>query len=205
MPGVFVEDTEIEIKEKTEVEETGHKTVGAYYSMQTVTRTDFKSTIFSYEDISVLISRLDRFGEKYYKILLFSDNESKAWQLITLSAKLNIKIRRISNEMFLVLGESQEENLLSQLSFCKLRPNAKTKVDEITINFNRLHNLHFVGENSIVVSFDEKDEATNKFVHVLSMYNYEGKLLNTFYEYSETDKVKYDYKITDNKIKIIKF
>ena len=202
MAKIFVEDTEIEIKEKTTVDTNGHQISGKYYTMRTVSTVDFKSTIFSYEDVSVLISKIERFGEAYYKIVLFNDTESKAWQLIVLSAKLDIKIRRLSQNMFIVIGESEEESLLSQVSFCKLKPS--TKVEEITLNFTRLINLHFLGENSIVLDYSEKDSINNEMLHVLSMYNYEGKLLKNFYEYTDSDETKYSYELENDKIKIVK-
>ena len=202
MPKIFVEDTEIEIREKSDVDSTGHQINGKYYTMKTVITTDFKSTIFSYEDVSVLISKIERFGEMYYKVVLFSDSDAKAWQLVVLSAKLDIKIRRLNPTMFIVVGESNEADLLSQVSFCKMKPS--TKVDEITLNFSKLNNLFFLGENSIVLEYDEVDDMRGEGIHVLSMYNYEGKLLKNFYEYADSDETKYSYELENNKIKIVR-
>jgi len=202
MAKFFVESTEIEIKEKRDVEELGHKIEGKYYMVDTLVTNHFKSAIFSYQDISVLVKKAERFGEMYYKIVLFSDASEKAWKLITLSARLNTKVRRLSEDTFLVIGESPSPDLLSQVSFCKMKPS--TKVDEITLNFSKLIDIRFLKEGSILLNYTEEGGLNAEKVTVLSMYNYDGKLLRNFYEFAESDQEKYSYALEDGKIKIIK-
>jgi len=200
---IFVEDTEIKISEKVEVTDGEHEIKDNFYTMQSVVKTDFKSTIFSYEDMSVLISKAQRYNEDYYKIVLFNDAISKAWQLIILSARLDIKIKRLTDVNFIVIAESHDENVESQISFCKLKDS--TGVEEITINFTTLKEINFIGDNSILICYEERDAASGKVTHVLSMYNNDGKMLKNFFEFADGDKEQYSYVMEDNKkLKIIK-
>ena len=200
MPKVFIEDTEIEIIEESEVDSTDskHEIVGKYYVMQTVTTTDFKSTIFTYDDsTAVLISKLIRFGQDYYKVVLFSDELSKAWTLTVLSAKLDIKIKRLAEAVFVVIGEGCED-VISQISFCKLKPN--TKVEDITINFKKLEDIHFIKDKTVLINYVDEDGEEN--LHILQMYNYDGRLLKTYYEYRDSDEETFSYDIRNDKITI---
>ncbi|MDR0850835.1 MAG: hypothetical protein LBN07_05185 [Christensenellaceae bacterium] len=202
MAKIFVENTEIKISEKVDIEDGAHQIKGDYYTMHSVITKDFKSTIFSYGDVSVLVSKITRYGEEYYKIVIFNDAVSKAWQLIVLSAKLDIKIKRLTGAVFLVVAESNVPDVVSQISFCKLKPS--TKVDEVTINFSKLNEVNYIGDNSILLCYDEADVISGRTTHVLSMYNYEGKLLKNFYEYNDDDPEQYGYIIENKTLKIVK-
>lgn len=202
MAKLFIEDTEITISEKTVVEDGKHEITDKSYTLEVVERTTYKSTLFSYEDLSVLISKQKRFNEKYYRIVLFSDIKGVAWPLVVLSSDLKTKVKRLNEEMFLVTGESERADLQSQISFCKLKPSGK--VEEITINFTTLKDIQFIDNKGILVNFEEKDDLNDDVLHVLAMYNVEGKLLKTFYEFYNKDKEKYTYEIKDNNLRIIK-
>lgn len=203
MSKLFVEETEITITEKTDYEDGGHDIGAKYYVQEVIERTTYKSTIFSYDDgISVLVSKQKRYGELYFRIVLFSDAKCLAWPLLVLSASLNTKIKRLNEEMFLVTGESEDEKVVSQISFCKLKPSGN--VDEITINFTKLVDLQFLGDKGILIYLEEKDQFTNDTLHVLSMYNVEGKLIKNFYEFYDSDEEKFTYELKDNNLRIIK-
>lgn len=202
MAKLYVEDTEVVIKEKVINEDGSHEIGEKYYTQEVVEKTVYKSTIFSYDDISVLVTKQKRYGELYFKIVMFDDKKAMAWPLLVLSANLETKVKRLNDEMFLVVGESQKESLISQISFCKLKPSGK--VDEITINFTKLKELKFIDDKGILISLEEKDAFTGDTLHVLSMYNVEGKLLKNFYEFYDTDKEKYTYELKDKNLRIIK-
>lgn len=202
MAKIFVENTEIKISEKVDIEDGAHQIKGDYYTMHSVITKDFKSTIFSYDDVSVLISKITRYGEEYYKIVIFNDAISKAWQLIILSVKLDIKIKRLTDAVFFVVAENKNGEVVSQISFCKLKPS--TRVDEVTINFTKLNEVNYIGDNSILLCYDEDDVISGRTTHMLSMYNYEGKLLKNFYEYKDDDPEQYGYVIENKTLKIIK-
>ena len=202
MAKIFVENTEIKISEKVEVQDGAHQIKGDFYTMHSVMTKDFKSTIFSYADVSVLISKITRYGEEYYKIVIFNDSISKAWQLIILSSKLDIKIKRLTGAVFLVVAESKFADVVSQVSFCKLKPS--TKVDEVTINFTKLNEVNYIGDNSILLCYDEEDVISGRTTHVLSMYNYEGKMLKNFYEYSDDAPEQFGYVIENKTLKIVR-
>jgi hypothetical protein len=196
----FVEDTEIKMTEKTTVEDDVHKFKGGSYIKEITEKTTYKSTLYSYDDISVLVNKIKRFNENYYKIVLFNDKLCKAWQLSDISAKLNIKLKRLKENVFLVIGESSSKSVVSQISFASLTE--KEKVNEIIINFTKLNEIHFVNDEKIIVSYD--DTHGDKTMHVLTMYSYDGKFLETFFEFSDDDEIKYTYKIENGKPEIKK-
>lgn len=203
MSKIFVEETEIIITEKTDYEDGGHNIGEKYYVQEVVERTTYKSTIFSYDDgISVLISKQKRYGEIYYRIVLFSDEKCLAWPLLVLSENLNTTIKRLNHEMFLVQGLSEDGKVISQISFCKLKQTGN--VDEITINFTKLLDLQFLDDKGILICFEEQDSVTNDTLHVLAMYNIEGKLIKTFYEFYDSDEEKYTYELNGSDLRIIK-
>lgn len=203
MSKLFVEETEIKITEKTDYEDGGHNIGEKYYVQEVVERTTYKSTIFSYDDgLSVLVSKQKRFGEIYYRIVLFSDEKCLAWPLLVLSEKLDTKIKRLNDEMFLVTGINEAGEVVSQISFCKLKPSGN--VDEITINFTKLVDLQFLDDKGILICLEEKDKVTNDTLHVLSMYNTEGKLIKNFYEFYDSDKEKFTYELKGSNLRIIK-
>jgi len=202
MSKIFVEDTEIRIIEKVEVQNGEHEIKGDFYVMQKIVKTDFKSSIYAYPDISVLISKVERYNEDYYEIVLFSDEQSKAWELITLSVRTDIKVKRLTKTSFIVIAEDKTGNVTSEITFCTLKPN--TKVEAVTINFTKLNEINFIGDNTILLSYDEEDANTKRATHVLSLYNDYGKLLKTFYEFNDGDSNKYSYSIEGKKLKVIK-
>lgn len=202
MGKIVVENVEINIWEKVEEKGGTHKIEGKYYTMNSTKSADFKSTIYFYEDIAVLVSKIKRYTAYYYKIVLFSDNESKAWTLIILSEKLDINIKRLGKEIFLIVAESKTKDVGSQISFCKLKPSEK--VEEITINFTKLNDLKFLEENEILVDYNEFDRLTGKTTHVLSSYNNEGRMLKNYYEFDDDSLETYTYKIREKKVRLRK-
>ena len=202
MGKIIVENEEMTITEKKTVSGGEHVIEKKNYIMRSVTTTEFKSTIYSYaEHESILISKTSRFNEEYYKIVLFNEQVAKAWAIIELSAELDIKVKRLGADGFIVIGESRRENVMSQVSFCKLKPS--TKVEEIAINFTKLLEIRFLGNNTILINYEDKD-GNGKVYHVLTAYNYEGKILKTYYEYCLGEGEDYAYMVENDEIKIFK-
>jgi len=126
----------------------------------------------------------------------------KAWKLIELPVKLEIKVKRLGENNYLVIGDNRlAQNITAQVSFCKLKPS--TRVEEITINFSKLNNIHYISRNSILLSYDDFDPITNKTSHTLAMYTNEGVLKKTVYEYYDGDNTIFNYKLEDNKIIVL--
>ena len=200
MASFFVEDTEIKMTEKTTVENDVHKFKGCSYIKEITEKTTYKSTLYSYDDISVLVNKIKRFNENYYKVVLFNDKLCRAWQLSDISAKLNIKLKRLKENVFLVIGDSSSKSVVSQLSFANLTE--KGKVNEIIINFTKLNDIHFINDDKIIVNY--ADVHGDKTIHVLAMYNYDGKFLKTFFEFGDNDEIKYTYKIKNGEPEIKK-
>ena len=201
MANLFVEDTEILITEKVEVEDGAVEIRNQFYSMELIEKTFFKSSIYSYEDLSVLTSKIKRYGESYFKIVLFSDTESIAWQLVVLSSALDIKVKRLEKDVFIIIGESKKSTVMSQMTFCKIKQSGK--VDEVTLNFTKLNNLTYITGKTILLEYEEFDEMSNSSLHVLSLYNYEGKLRKNFYEFMDTDETKFSHVFENEKITVI--
>lgn len=205
MKKIFIEDTEIKMLETQDETEGQHSIERGFYINRSTIKVEFKSSIFSYgEDIKVLISKIKRFSEEYFKIVIFNDKDAKAWTLIELSCKLEVKVKKVSEENFIITGDSKgEKGVMSQISFCKLKPS--TKVEEITINFSKLNNIHFLGEDRIVVSYSDIGPMDTKALNTLAMYSKEGKLRQTIYEFYDGASTTYRYEIDENnKLKAFK-
>ena len=199
-----MEDKEIIISEKIEVGEITHAIKGDTYSVTKNEKTLFKSSIFSYADISVLVSKEKRFNDYYYKIVLFSDKESKAWELIAVLSRLEIKLKRLKKDVFFVSGIGSTLNDTSQVSFCKIKPS--TKVDEITMNFNKLDGIDYILDKGILLAYAEVADrrGEEKLFKLLSLYNNEGKLVKNFYEYFEDDPVVFTHSLEGTVLTLVK-
>lgn len=176
---ILIENKEIIIDEKAPSEGNDEHIIGeTQYTLKTTTTREITSSIYTYSDgMKALTSIVNRFGEEYFKVLLFSDNISKAWTLIELSSDLNVRVRRLGEFMFVVIGYSKDpdnKKIVSQFSFCKLMPS--TMVEERTTNFWRLRGVQFASDH-IVMDYDELENG--KMRNVVSKYNFEGKLLST--------------------------
>jgi len=175
---ILIEDKEITITEKPPKEESvEHIIEDTHYTLKTVTMREVKSSIYVYsDDMKALTSIVTRFGEEYFKVLLFSDNISKAWNLIELPCELNVRVRRLGEDMFFVIGYNtgDDSKIPSQFSFCKLMPS--TRVEERTINFSKLRGVKFGSEN---ITIDYEESEGGKMQNIISEYNFEGKLLAT--------------------------
>ena len=204
MGKVFIEDKEINITEKREEISNGpHEIDGNQYILRSQESIEFKSSIFSYGKAKVLVSRLNLFNEKYFRFVLFNDQISKAWNILELSAKLEVHIKRLNDDMFFVIGDNKDEpEVLAQISFCKLKPS--TKVEEITLNFSKLVDVHFSSKKEILICSEDIDKVTHKTCQTLAIYSHEGKLLKTLYEFDDDDKEKYYYEIKQNNLSIYK-
>ena len=176
MAKVFVENVEITITEKSKVDSGEHIIKNDDYIMRSVTTTEYKSSIYSYSKFEkILISKVNRFNEGYIRVVLFNDNLAKAWTIIELSEKLEIKVQRVREDGFIVIGNSKDDtSVTSQVSFCKLKPS--TKVEEIVINFTRLNEVFYLSKNKVVISYEDIDP-DGKTCKTLAIYNYDGKLL----------------------------
>lgn len=200
MGKIYIEDSEIKISEKEEEVDNEYQINNDKYVMSSTVKVEFKSSIYTYGDEKVLISKINRFNEDYYKIVIFNDNVKKAWNLLELPEKLQIRIKRYSVDTFVVVGDNREDNHTpAQVSFCKLKPS--TKVEEITVNFAKLNDIFFF-KNEIVIAYD--DNIGDKAYHTLVVYNSDGKLLQTLFEFCDGDDVTYSYELLDNKLKITK-
>jgi len=206
MGKILIEDTEIELRERDVPQGEQHIIEGKKYINRTIINREFESTIYSYGEVEkMLVSKVSRFNMLYYKIVLFHDESQKAWNLIEVPTELDVSIKRLCDENFVIVADSKgNQKVMSQISFCKLKPS--TKVEEKTISFTKLNEVKFFlsgSQNLILISYsDLRDDV---MFHTLALYNAEGKCEQTLYEYSENEGVKYTYKITDgNKVKIFK-
>ena len=203
MAKIFIEDEEIIVSYKETKESGEHIIEKDDYIMRSFLRTEFKASIFSYcEFEKILISKTKRFNEEYYKFVLFNDKESKAWNIIELSVKLDIKIKRMRDDIFVVIGDNKGADVTSQVSFCKLKPSLK--VEEIAINFSRLNEILFLPKDNILLSYSDQDKIDDNIYHTLAVYNHDGILQKTVYEYSEKDREQYSYRVEGGKIKVTK-
>jgi len=181
MGKVFVENKEVTIVEKSPKESSEHNMCGKYYMLDTLTRHQFKSTLTRYNKYQkIVISKAMRFGLEYFKVIYSDDKEGKAWNLIELARGMEIRIHRLSDDMFIVVGDAKDvEGVESQVSFCRIKPS--TKVEEFAISFCKLNHFYIV-QDSIVLSYTNVDEVDNKMKTTIATYNFDGQLLKNHFE-----------------------
>ena len=152
------------------------------YIQRRVGETTVKSCLYNYGDgKSVLSSIVNRFGEEYYKVIVYSDEKQKAWNLIEISVGLDVVIRRLEEHVFLVFGDNSrklKKNLDGQFTFCRLKPS--TNVEEFTVNISQLRNVKFANDQ-IVIDFNE--DLDGRVRNTVATYSVEGNKLR--------EKVKY--------------
>lgn len=158
----------------------------------------FTSTIYYYEDLAVMVGKEKRYNDYYYNIIVSSTALNKTWPLISIPAKLNIQIKRLTSNLFFIIGTAEGDDDASQVSFCKLKPSQQ--VDDITLNFSKLDKIEYQMNSHVIIHYQEilKDnihESDSKILYTFSLYNPEGKLVKNIYEYYNTDDFYYYYKI----------
>jgi len=189
---VFVENKEVRMEEKPSVIESNEHVIKSNnYVLKTLIKKEFHSTIHKYNETeSVLVSKTNLFNEDYYKIIFSNDNMSKAWSLIELPCALEVKVTRISDDMFFITGDAKgKKKVMSQVSFCRLKPS--TKVEEFAISFTKL-NYASVFKDCIILSYTDINEEIDRTYRAISSYNFDGKLLKLHYEY-----LKHKGKVTE--------
>ncbi|MCL2570205.1 MAG: hypothetical protein FWE16_03280 [Firmicutes bacterium] len=189
MSKVFVEEKEIKIVEKPPAESGEHTIDGDFYVLHRIIKKEFKSYIYKYcETEKLIISKVNFFNEEYYKIIYGDDHQAKAWNLIELSSKLDVRVRRLTPTMFLVIGDNKNNpNIMAQISFCRIKPSLK--VEEFTTSFSKLNTI-YVLKDSVLVSYMDisKDDEEDKVRGTVATYNFDGKLIKTHYELSNEDE-----------------
>jgi len=202
---IFIEDTEITFTEKKHVDDGSHVIEKNFYICRTVTVSEFKSSIYSYDEHQkILVSRTNRFNEDYFKIVLFDDKEAKAWNIIELPSALQITIKRKGADCFVVVGDSKfAKHIMSQVSFCTLKSSGK--VEHITVSFNKLKEIYFMDNGDVLIDYcDFEDEDKKIARHTLQLYESSGTMKRSFYEYKDGDSAVFSYEVENNKIKIFK-
>ncbi|MCL2587287.1 MAG: hypothetical protein FWE31_03555 [Firmicutes bacterium] len=164
---VFVEGTEIIMTEKERVDDGEHIIKDGEYILKSTAKRDFKSSIYEYAaGEKVLVSKVIRFSKEYYKIVLFSDQKAKAWNLLELPADMDIRMRRLSGTMFFIWT-------INQISFCEILPS--TRVQEFTTNFVKLNDIFFESEY-VMVSYNDEGRNT------VASFGHDGRLIKTHFE-----------------------
>lgn len=198
MARLFFESMECKMWEKSEPGTSQSFIKNDNFTVMSTEVITFTSTIYYYEDLAVMVGKEKRYNDYYYNIIVSSSSLGKTWPLISIPAKLNIQIKRLTSNLFFVIGTAESEADSSQVSFCKLKPSQQ--VDEITLNFSKLEKIEYQQNNHVIISYQEilKDtvhEEISKTLYTFSLYNPEGKLVKNIFEYYNTDPFYYYYKI----------
>ena len=166
----------------------------------------FNSEIFKYNDLGVVACREPRFGEHYLNIAVYDDSFERAWPLVTLSQKMDIYIRRLGKDTFLIWTNTQEQTSdIKQCSFCRLHDTEK--IDNTTIDYNALLGLEIIEKENILIEYSNVlggvGGVAKKLVTTLALFNKYGKLIKVFYEFYEKDAKTYSHKFKEDKMQLI--
>ena len=175
----FIESQEISITQTPIAESGGEHLVGdKYYTYVATLKTEIKSLIYTYDDgRKVLTTIVNRFGLEYFKVVIFNDGNSKAWNLIELPCELDVRIRRLGEDMFLVIGYSKKDDakkMSAQFSFCRLKPS--TKVEEQTMNVHKIKGVKLTKEH-VIINYEEV--VGDKILAQTTTYNHNGTMIST--------------------------
>jgi len=191
MSKVFIENTKIEIYEKSR-ESAEHVIKGDSYILESTVKNEFKADIYKYsDDESMLTSLVTRFKMQYYKLVFSSNSQSKAWNLIEVSRDLEVRVHRLSCDMFFIIGDNKgAEDTSAQFSFCRIKPS--TKVEEFTTNITKL-NRYVVTEKYVLVSFTITEPEEDKTTSSVVAYNFDGGVERKHYE-----RIEHKGKVTES-------
>lgn len=200
MARLFFESMECKMWEKSEPGTSQSFVKNENYTVMSTEVITFTSTIYYYEDLAVMVGKEKRFNDYYYNIVISSVSLGKMWPLISIPSKLNIQIKRLTSNLFFVIGTAEQHGDSSQVSFCKLKPSQQ--VDEITLNFTKLEKIEYQLNSHVLINYHEVLGTTSdsKTLHTFSLYNPEGRLIKNIFEYYNTDDFYYYYKIIGNMV-----
>ena len=194
---LLIEDKEIKTWEKHIQTTTECAIKGDVFSSLCKEETTFHSDIFRYDDLCVVANRESRFGEVYFNIAVYNEEQEKAWPLLTLPASLDINVRRFDSDRFIVWTDTKDQlnKDMRQCSFCCIKDSEK--IENITIDFNFLKGIHVLPKNHVLLAASQKlggqagiDE---KEVNTLTLYDMTGRMVKIFYEWFKGDPTVYDY------------
>lgn len=185
-----VEDVEIKTWEK-HVESKAECTIkGSVFSCLRTDVISFHSDIYKYEDLKLVVNRESRFGEHYYNLAFYDENSDKGWSITTVQAKMQINVRRLGKNNFVLWTDYKDDVDIKQCSFFTIHDNEKT--DNITVDYNRLKSIRFLPGNNVLLAFSQRVGGTGgielKNINTLALYEPGGKILKTFYEFADNDE-----------------
>ena len=161
----------------------------------------YNSDIHNYDDLCLVVCNEPRFGENYYNIAVYNDSHEKAWPLITIPRSLDVNVRRLAKDAFVVWSNSEKEehkSTIKQCTFCKITP--EEKVMNVTIDFNVLHNIEILGEKNYVFAkysqvLGGHGGVAPRTVTMFALYDCYGKMIKVFYEFYCDDKEHFEHKM----------
>ena len=197
MAKIFIENKEIKFKVQEQVEQTSFDIIDGKYVENTSLTRKYISDIYAYLDFNVLFAMENLFDQFYIKIILFNDEKKVGYNLISLSNNLDISIKRVSPENFIVLGVNKDQEMQGQASFCSLKGDGT--VGEVTINFNYINQYKVIEKKYFLLNFievvevDEFDDEGNAkkkkhYINTIGLYNADGTIVGILFE--ETLNIK---------------
>lgn len=185
-----VEDTEIKTWEKHVESKAECNIKGSVFSCLRTDVISFHSDIYKYEDLKLVVNRESRFGEQYYNLVLYDESSDKGWSLTTVQAKMQINVRRLGKNNFVLWTDFNDDVDIKQCSFFTIHDNERT--DNITVDYNRLKSIRFLPGNNVLIAFSQRVGGTGgielKNINTLALYESGGKMLKTFYEFADNDE-----------------
>lgn len=192
-----IEDTEVKSWDKHESVMVECSIKGGVFSCLRSEKTVFNSEIYKYEDLNVVVNREPRFDEFYYSVAIYSDTQEKAWPLITIPTRFQTNMKRLDKNYFIIWTDMPGSvSDIKQCTFCTIHE--AEKQDYITIDFNILHNIHFLPKNFVLLCFSQilgGQHVEQKVITTLALHEPSGKLSKTLYEFDVNDAKTYDFKI----------
>ena len=194
---IKIEDTEVKTWDKNESVMMECSIKGTVFSALRNEKTIFNSEIFKYEDLNVVVSREPRFDEFYYSVAIYSEAKEKAWPLITIPTKFSTFVKRLDKNLFIVWTDMPGSVTdIKQCTFCTIHDTEKQ--DYITIDFNVLHNIHFLPGNFVLLCFSQilgGQHVEQKVITTLALHEPSGKLVKTLYEFDVNDNKTFDFNL----------
>lgn len=162
----------------------------------------FNSDIFQFQDDSMIYLKRDDTVAGGMIDIVFNYIGIQDYDLIKVANSADVQVTRLDFQKFIVVYKNNAEGY-GRIKFCRL--NDSKKMEEITLEFTKLCNIHYL-ENSVIINFYEdieKDDKIKKVCNIMQ-FDFDGRQKRVILDLVEDDFISYKTDLNDKFLCIIK-
>lgn len=204
MINCLIEDKKLTINEKERINSTNIEIKSDQYVVTEEVTKFTESEFYSYEDYDLFASVQHLFNEKYLNFILFNADTNKGYKLLQINGALEIQIKRLNQESFVVVGQNKELDSVGQVSFCNLLSSGE--VSELVYNFNKLKQVAFIGKRCVLLNYFEvvDDGDKKEYLYTLAVHRPNGTIEKVLLDEKSKGYVDYSFEVKSGTVKVIK-